>query len=81
MLWLKFRSARGASRHPAFMDNCQTIIHTPHSPTYPVDEGNEVRGVNSVHCLESVQEFGTWKIEIRDKQCVTLLQRSEMSVG
>ena len=34
--------ARGASCHPAFMGNCQTISHTPHSPTYPVDEGSEV---------------------------------------
>ena len=42
LLRLKFRSARGASRHPAFMGNCQTISHTPHSPTYPVDEGSEV---------------------------------------
>ena len=37
--------------------------------------------MNQVHCLGSVQEFGIWKIEIRDKKCVTLLQGSEMSVG
>ena len=42
LLRLKFRSARVASRHPAFTGNCQTISHTPHSPTYPVDEGIEV---------------------------------------
>ena len=41
LLRLNFRSARGASCHPAFMGNCQTS-HTPHSPTYPVDEGSEV---------------------------------------
>ena len=37
--------------------------------------------MNSVHCLRSVQEFGIWKIEIRDTKCVKLLQGSEMSVG
>ena len=42
LLLLNFRSAWEASRHPAFMGNCQTISHTPHSPTYPVDEGSEV---------------------------------------
>ena len=36
--------------------------------------------MNSVHRLGSVQEFGIWKIEIRDKKCVALLQGSEMSV-
>ena len=29
--------------------------------------------MSSVHCLGSVQEFGIWKIEIRDKKYVTLL--------
>ena len=43
LLRLKFRSARGASRHPASMGDCQTISHTPHGPTYPVDEESEVR--------------------------------------
>ena len=77
LLWLKFRSARGASRHPAFMGNCHTISHTPHT----LLRGWRKRGVNSVHCLGSVQEFGIWKIEIRDKKYVTLLQGSVMSVG
>ena len=27
-LWLKYRSARGASHHPAFIDNCPTVRHT-----------------------------------------------------
>ena len=37
--------------------------------------------MNQVHYLGSVQEFGIWKIEIRDKKCVALPQGSEMSVG
>ena len=28
LLRLKFRNARGASHHPAFMGNCLTISHT-----------------------------------------------------
>ena len=28
LLRLKFRSARGAFHHPAFMGNCPTISHT-----------------------------------------------------
>ena len=35
---LKFRSARGASHHPAFMGNCRTISHTFYSLIYLVDE-------------------------------------------
>ena len=37
--------------------------------------------MNSVHYLGSVQEFGIWKIEIRDRKCAALLQGSEMSAG
>ena len=33
LLSLKFWSARGASRHPTIMGNCQTIGHRSHSPT------------------------------------------------
>ena len=64
LLQLKSRSPRGASHHPAFMGNCQTISHTFYSPIYPVDEGNEdvgsvwdtsycffLFGVNQVHCF------------------------------
>ena len=37
----KILECEGASHHPAFMGNCQTISHT-FSLIYPVDEGNEV---------------------------------------
>ena len=35
LLWLKSRSARGASRHLAFIKNCPTISHTclPYLPS------------------------------------------------
>ena len=79
LLQLKFRSPRGASHHPAFVGNCQTISHTFYSLIYPADEGNEV-WIQSI-AWGRVQEFGIWKIEIRDKKCVTLLGGSEMSVG
>ena len=80
-LWLqlKFRSASGASRHPGLMGNCQTISHTPYSPTYPVDGGNEV-------WIQSIA-WGQWKnlgfgrLKLGIKKYVTLLQGSEMSVG
>ena len=42
LLQLKSRSARGASHHSAFMENCWTISHTFYSFIYPVYEGNEV---------------------------------------
>ena len=41
LLWLKSRSAREASHHPAFMGNCWTISHKFCSPNYPADEGND----------------------------------------
>ena len=37
--------------------------------------------MNPVHYLGSVQEFGIWKIEIREKIREALLQGSEMLVG
>ena len=80
LLRLKFRSARGASCHPAFIDNGQTISHTSHSPTSGWRK-QSVFKVNSIHCLGSVQEFGILKTENRDKKRVALLQRSEMPVG
>ena len=65
LLRLKFRSARGASRHPAFMGYCQTISHTPHSPTYPVDEGSEVwiQSIAWGQCKNL--EFGRLKLGIK----------------
>ena len=38
LLWLKSRSAMGASRHPASMGNYLTILVTSVSPIYLVDE-------------------------------------------
>ena len=37
-LWLESRSAREASHHPEFMDNCQTISQAFYSPFCPLDE-------------------------------------------
>ena len=62
---LKSQSARGASRHPASMGDCQTISHTPHGPTYPVDEGSEVQ-IQSIawgQCRDL--EFGRLKLGIK----------------
>ena len=38
LLWLKSRSVRGASHHPAFIGNCWTISHTLCSPNCQGDE-------------------------------------------
>ena len=67
LLQWKAQSVRGASHHPAFMGNCQTISHTFYSLDYPVDEFSlkEMRmwvsprfhlivflfGVNQGHCF------------------------------
>ena len=57
LLWLKSRSARGTSHHPAFMGNCQTISHKFYSPTYPVDEGNDDVGSVSDKILLFLELF------------------------
>ena len=56
-LWLKSRSARGASHHPAFMGNCRTISHKFYSPIYPVDEGNDDVGSVSDNILLFLELF------------------------
>ena len=47
------------------MGNCQTISHTPHSPTYLVGEGSEVQ-IHSIvwgQCRD--MEFGRLKLGIK----------------
>ena len=56
-LWLKSRSARGTSHHPAFMGNCQTISHKFYTPIYPVDEGNDDVGSVSEKILLFLELF------------------------
>ena len=48
------------------MGNCQTIRHTPHSPTYPVDEGNKVWIQSIVWCQCKNLEFGRLKLGIKN---------------
>ena len=57
LLWLKSRSVRGASHHPAFMGNCRTISHKFYSPIYPVDEGNDDVGSVSDNILLFLELF------------------------
>ena len=65
LLWLKFWSARGASRYPAFMGNCQTISHMFYSLFYPVGERNEVwiQSIAWGQCKNL--EFGRLKLGIK----------------
>ena len=55
--WLKSQSTRGASQHPAFMGNCQTVSHKFYSPMYPVDEGNDNVGSVSDNILLFLELF------------------------
>ena len=57
LLWLKSRSSREASHHPAFMGNCQTISHKFYSPIYPEDEGNDDVGAVSDNILLLLELF------------------------
>ena len=67
LLRLKFRSTRGASHHPAFMGTCQTISHTPHSSTYPVDEGSNVR-IQFI-ALAQCRDLGFGRLKLGIKMC------------
>ena len=61
LLRLKFQSARGASHHPAFTGNYETISHTFYSLIC-------LLGKRKWDCFRPDQEFGIRKIENRDKK-------------
>ena len=61
LLQLRFWSVRGASHHLAFAGNCQTISHTFYSLISPL-------GNRKWDHLGLDQEFGIWKMEMRDKK-------------
>ena len=62
--WLKSQSTRGASDHPAFMGNCQTVSHKFYSPMYPVDEGNDNVGSVSGNISKNIFKTLQYSVHI-----------------